>query len=59
MFATCCLFSLVIENYCSLVDIFWTTEVIGKLYYVRFADENVGESVVDIFWKMEVVGKLY
>ena len=38
-------------NYCSLVDILWKTEVIGKLYYVRSADENVGGSVVDIFWK--------
>ena len=50
---------VVIENYRSLVDIFWKTGVIGKLYYVRSADENVGRSVVDIFWKTEVIGKLY
>ena len=50
---------VVIENYRSLVDIFWKTRVIGKLYYVRSADENVGRSVVDIFWKTEVIGKLY
>ena len=43
----------------SVVDIFWNTEVIGKLYYVRSADENVGVSVVDIFWKTAVIGKLY
>ena len=29
-------------------DIFWKTEVIGNLYYVRSADENVGGSEVDI-----------
>ena len=40
---------LVIENYCSLVDIFWKTEVIGKQYDVRPADENVGGSVVVIY----------
>ena len=40
---------LVIENYCSLVDIFWKTEVIGELYYVRSADQNVGGSVVFIY----------
>ena len=50
---------LVIENYRSLVDTFWKTELNGKLYYVRSADENVGRSVVDIFWKTEVIGKLY
>ena len=49
----------VIENYCSLVDIFCKTEVMSKLYYVRSADENVGGSVVDICWKTEVFGKLY
>ena len=40
---------LVIENYCSLVDIFWKTEVIGELYLVRSADENVGGPVVVIY----------
>ena len=49
---------LVVENYRSFVDIFWITEVIGKLYYVQSADENVGGSLVDIFWKTEVIGKL-
>jgi len=39
--ATFCLIFLVIDNYCSLVDIFWKTEVIGKLYYVRSTDENM------------------
>ena len=42
-------FFLVIENYSSLVDIFWKTEVVGKPYYVRSADENVGGSVVVIY----------
>ena len=32
----------------SVIDIFWRTEVTGKLQYVRSADENVGGSVVDI-----------
>ena len=40
---------LVTENYLSLVDILWKTEVIGELYLVRSADENVGGSVVVIF----------
>ena len=43
-------------------DIFLKTEVIGKLYCVRSADENVGGSggsVVDIFWKTQEIGKLY
>ena len=31
--------------------------MLGKLYYVRFADENEGGSVVDTFGK--VLGKLY
>ena len=59
MLTTFCSFFLVIENYYSLADIFWRTEVIDKLYYVRSADENVGGPVVDIFWKTEVIGKLY
>ena len=42
-----------------MVDIFRKTEVIGELYYVRSAGENVGRSVVDIFWKTELIGKLY
>ena len=29
----------------------WKTVVIGKLYYVRSADENVGGSVADVFSK--------
>ena len=28
-----------------MVVIFWVSEVVGKLYYVRSADENVGGSV--------------
>ena len=40
-------------------DIFWKTELIGKLYYVRSDDENVGGSVVDIFWITDVLVKLY
>ena len=28
-----------------MVDIFWVSEVVGKPYYVRSADENVGGSV--------------
>ena len=40
-----CFVYLVIANYCSLVDIFWGSEVIGKPYFVRSADENVGGSV--------------
>ena len=48
MLTTFCSFFFVIENYYSLADIFWRTEVIDKLYYVRSADENVGGSVVDI-----------
>ena len=52
-------YSIVTENYCSLVGIFWKTEVISKLYYVRSAVENVGGSVVDMFWKSEVIDKLY
>ena len=51
MLATFCSIFLVIDNHCSLVDIFWKTEVIGKLYYVRSTDENVGGSVVDALWK--------
>ena len=50
---------LVIENHCSLVDIFWKNEVIGEPYDVRFADENVGGSVVVISWVPEVIGKPY
>ena len=60
--ATFCLFVFCHWNYCSLVDIFLKTEVIGKLYCVRSADENVGGSggsVVDIFWKTQEIGKLY
>ena len=38
---------------------FRTIEVIGKLYYVRFADETVGRSVVDKFWITKVLRKLY
>ena len=49
----------VIENYCSLVDIFWQTEVIGELYMVQSADENVGGSVVVIFWVSQVIRKPY
>ena len=48
---------LIIENYCSLVGIFCTTEVIGELYLVRSTDENVGGSVV--VWALEVFGKPY
>ena len=44
---------------CSVVDIFWKTEVIGKLYHVRSTDENVGGSVVDVFGKTQEIGKLY
>ena len=44
----CCF--LVIENYCSMVDIFWKTEIIGELYLVRSADENLGGSVVVIYY---------
>ena len=55
-FVCCC---LVNENLCSLDDVWWKTEVIGKLYYIRSADENVGGSVVDIFRKTDVIGKLY
>ena len=40
---------LVIENYYSLVDLFWKTEVIGELHLVRSADENVGGSVIVIY----------
>ena len=43
----------------SVVDIFWKTEVIGKLYYVRSLGENVGGSVLDILRKTEVIGKMY
>ena len=39
---------LVVENYGSLVNIFWKTEIIGELYLARSADENVGGSVVDV-----------
>ena len=39
----------VIENYCSVVDIFRKTEVIGELYLVRSADENVDGLVVVIY----------
>ena len=42
-------FLLVIENSCSLVDFFWKTEVIGEVYLVRSADENIGGSVVVIY----------
>ena len=42
-------FFFVFENYYSLVDTCWKTEVVGKLYYVRSGDENVGGSVVEIF----------
>ena len=42
-----------------LVDILWKTEVIGELYLVRSADENVGGSVVVISWVPEVIGKPY
>ena len=43
----------------SVVDKFWITKVLRKLYYVRFAHEYVGGSVVDIFWITKVLGKLY
>ena len=43
---------------CTLFQ-FWKTEVIGKLYLVRSAYENVGGSVVDIFWESEEIGKPY
>ena len=42
-----------------MVDIFWKTEVIGKLYYVRSGGENVGGSAVGIFWITQVLGKMY
>ena len=50
---------LVSENYCSLVDIFWKTEIIGELYLVRSTDENANGSVVNILWGSKVVGKSY
>ena len=42
-----------------LVDILWKTEVIGELYLVQSADENVGGSVVVIFWVPEVIHNTY
>ena len=53
------LFFLVIENYCILVDKFWITEALDKLYYVGSTDENVDGAVVDIFSKTKVIGRLY
>ena len=39
----------------SAVGIFWITQVLGKMYYVPSADEDVGGSVVDILRKTEAI----